>query len=104
MPQNNGEGEEEENDEGLKLIAEFLERHENQISLAIEAWIKNFEKASTRRLWVIFGVFPLAAIIVAITGYLTYTGKLSGDAFTFLIGSIVGYLFSYLKSIHTVNV
>ncbi len=101
---NENSEDEEEEDAGVEIISDFLKRHEKDISLAIQTWVKNFEKAATRRFWVIFGVFSLAALIIVLTGYLTFTGKLSSDAFTFLIGSIVGYMFSYLKTIHTVNI
>ena len=98
MPEGKPEDEFEE-DESMTVIAEFLQRHEKQIAMFLEAWAKNFERDPTRRLWVIFGVLALAGVTLILIGYLTVIGRVSSDAFTFLIGSVIGYLFSYLKNI-----
>ena len=36
------------------------------------------------------------SVVLAGMGFLTYTGKMSGESLVFLVGTIIGYLFSYM--------
>src|SRR3989442_1685459 len=39
----------------------------------------------------------IITLIVAVSGFLTYSGKLDGASFTFLLGLVVGYLLNFLR-------
>jgi len=38
----------------------------------------------------------IGAIVIGM-GFLTYTGKISGDSFVFVIGALLGYIFAFLE-------
>ena len=78
------------------LVSDFIARYEKPIGQAIEVYAKNAEKEPTRRLWQVFAVLVLVGLIVGIVGFLRYVNSVSGDAFAFLIGSIIGSLFGFL--------
>jgi hypothetical protein len=44
--------------------------------------------------WVAVSVVGL---IIAVSGFLTYKGKIDGSTFTFLLGLIVGYVLTFLR-------
>jgi len=39
----------------------------------------------------------VVVLIVAVSGFLTYKGKIDGSTFTFLLGLIVGYVLTFLR-------
>jgi hypothetical protein len=39
----------------------------------------------------------IITLIVVVSGFLTYSGKLDGASFTFLLGLVVGYLLNFLR-------
>lgn len=38
----------------------------------------------------------MVAIVLGM-GFLTYTGKVSGDSFVFVVGALIGYIFAFLQ-------
>ena len=60
---------------------------------AIEAF-RNYYLQKTTRL--VISSYTIVGITVVIAGILTYMGKISGETFSFLAGSIVGYIISVL--------
>ncbi len=92
---------EEEEDEFVEFLMDFLKRHEKQIGNIMEVWARNMEREPGRRVRMVFGIISLVGLTVGLIGWLTLVGRVSGDAFTFLIGSIIGYIFSYLRTLTT---
>ena len=45
---------------------------------------------------VTYFVLLMVAIVVGM-GFLTYTGKVSGDSFVFVVGALIGYIFAFLQ-------
>ncbi len=91
-----GDGEEED-ERFVDMLEGFLKRYEAQIGRAIDGWTKNMEKEPERKLRIVLAIVLLVAFSVFALAWLTLAGKVSGDAFAFLIGSVIGYLFSYLR-------
>ena len=91
------EPEDDSDDDDWDGLWIFLEDHKPEIGQIISAFAKNLEKGPGLKLRVMLAIFSLVAVIVLVLAWLTLDGVVSGDAFTFLIGSIVGYLFSFLK-------
>ncbi len=81
-----------------ELLGQFLQRHEEQIGKVITAIAKNMEegpKQRERNTWTVLGFMAGVVGIVSALGFLKV---ISGDSLTFLIGSIVGYSFSFLRT------
>jgi len=39
----------------------------------------------------------IVGIVVGVSGFLTYVGKIDGSTFTFLLGLVVGYVLSFIR-------
>ncbi|MEM3648525.1 MAG: hypothetical protein QW506_05105 [Thermoproteota archaeon] len=78
----------------------FWELHHQDISNLISAitkWIEWYPKEISRQnLRVTVAFVILLGMIVIIMGILTFYGKVTGEAFIFLIGALVGYIFAFL--------
>ena len=76
---------------------EFAEDHKDaitQIIAGVAASVKEGPKYKLRSTIVAF--ILLAAVVSMVTGLCLY-GRISGEALTFLMGTVIGYLFSFLK-------
>jgi len=81
-----------------ELLGEFLHRHEEQIGKVITAIAKNMEegpKERRRNTWLVLGFMVAIVGMVSVLGFLRL---ISGDSLTSLIGSVVGYSFSFLRT------
>ncbi len=74
------------------VIVKFLDDHKAGIDDMLREW----GKGGQRRGRSFIAVIVFLAGIVAGTGYLTILGVLPGEAFTFLVGTILIYLFNLL--------
>ena len=54
-------------------------------------------KKMPKLVWPVYGIMGL---VILASGYLTYQGRISGDTFAFLMGTIAGYLISVISK-HT---
>jgi sorbitol-specific phosphotransferase system component IIBC len=86
-----------EKDEDEDLISQFLERHEAQIGAIINAFAKNIEEGGKQRQRNLIVVMGFMIALVLIVSVLAYLHVLTGESVTFLIGSIIGYSFAFLK-------
>ncbi len=93
--------EDDGDDRFFDILGDFLKQYKDQVGRAIDAWARNMEKEPVRRLWITLFTIVLVGFSVGMIGYLTLVGRISSDAFTFLIGSIIGYIFSYLRLLTT---
>lgn len=89
------EGEDEE--EFWKALKGFFLEYKVQIGSLITAFAKNVERGPLLKFGAMIASFILIIIIIGILAYLGIIGVISGDAVAFLMGTIVGYLFSFLR-------
>lgn len=86
------EGEEEPELDLEKIIVKFLDDHKD----AIDSGLREWGKAGKRRGWMLLAILVFLGGIVVFTGYLTLVGSLPGEAFTFLVGTVLMYLFNLI--------
>ncbi len=84
-------------DEDEDIIAQFLQRHEPQIGAIITAFAKNIEEGQKHRQKNLLTVMGFMLSLVVIVSVLATLKVLTGESVTFLIGSIIGYSFAFLK-------
>lgn len=96
MPRD-AEDEEPQDDEIAKALKEFFTAYKDDIGTIIRAYGKNIEQGPKLKFKGMLAIFGLLVVIIATIGYLSILRIVSGDAVAFLIGSIVGYLFSFLR-------
>ena len=83
----------EEDDAFLELAREFM----REFKEPIKKWLEEAAKSGGRRTREMAMIMVFLAGIVAGTGILTYTRTLSGEAFAFLVGTILMYLFDIVR-------
>lgn len=86
---------EDENGEELPLgdlIREFLGDHKE----AIDDILRDWGKGARRHGYIVAGILAFLGGIVILTGLLTLWGVLPGEAFAFLVGTILMYLFNMI--------
>ena len=91
------EDEEPQDDEFIKALKEFFTAYRDDIGTIIRAYGKNIEQGPQMKFKGMLTIFGLLVVIIVTIAYLSITHIVSGDAVAFLIGSIVGYLFSFLR-------
>ena len=72
------------------VVSKFLEDHKE----AIDDVLRDWGKGGRRGGFVVAGILIFLGGIVALTGALTFWGILPGEAFAFLVGTILMYLFN----------
>jgi len=75
-----------------KVVLKFMDDHKEAIDSALRDW----GKGGKRRGWMIGAVMAFLGCIVLFTGILTAYSIISGEAFTFLVGAILMYLFNMI--------
>jgi hypothetical protein len=89
------------NPEGTKGLKEFIQ---GILETGLTIW---GEKILKRQLWYsiyrITVIVVLLGLIVWIATWLTSNGRLDAGAFTFLMGTIVGYILTFLTKIEQVS-
>ena len=83
----------DDNDEEMKLepiIVKFLEDHRQAIDDGLREWAKGGQ----RRGRALLAIMTFLGLIVLFTGLLTNARALSAEAFTFLVGTVLMYLFN----------
>lgn len=83
---------EEEDEAFANMIVKFLDDHKD----AIDTWLRESAKGGSRRGWALLAVMSFLGGIVLLTGILTYLHSLPGEAFTFLVGTVLMYLFNVI--------
>jgi hypothetical protein len=94
------EGEEEMEDEGedfMEALRDFFTTFRPEVGEIITAFAERMREGPKYKWKTTVGVFLLLAFIIAILAFLTFHEKVSGEGLAFLIGAIVGYLFTFLK-------
>jgi len=85
------------NPEGTKALKEFFQGVlETGLTFWGEKILKGQLRYSIYRITVVVG---LLVLIVGIATWLTSNGKLDAGAFTFLMGTIIGYILAFLTKI-----
>ena len=89
------------NPEGTKALKDFFQ---GLLETGLTLW---GEKILKGQLWYsiyrITVVVILLVLIVVIATWLTSTGRLDAGAFTFLMGTLIGYILSFLTKIEQVS-
>ncbi len=75
-----------------KVILKFMDDHKEAIGDMLRDW----GKGGRRRGMTVMAIIVFLAGIVGLTGYLTYLGRLPGEAFAFLVGTVLMYLFNLI--------
>ena len=78
-------------------IERFLVRHEPQIGTILTALAKGIEEGPKQRQKNLQLVMVFMLSFVVVVSVLAYLRVLTGESVTFLIGSIIGYSFAFLK-------
>jgi len=85
----------EEEERGFDLN-KFLDEYKEPISELIKSFALSLKENPKHKFRSTIAVFSLLGGIVLILSVLCWFGKISGEAVTFLIGTIIGYLFTFL--------
>ncbi len=89
---------EEEGEEAFwQALKEFLEDHKEDIGDVIKAYASNMMASLRQKGWTTAGVFILLGGVIGVIAYLALLGIVSGETVAFLVGAIVGYLFSFMR-------
>lgn len=98
MTVNHEDEEEEEAEEAFWLAAkQFLEDHKEDIGEIFKAYAENMKATVRQKGWTTIGVFLLLGGIIGTIAFLALRGIVSGETIAFLVGAIVGYLFSFMR-------
>jgi len=74
----------------------FLDDHREAISEIIKGIAVSVKESPKHKFRSMVAVFSLLGGIIIVISVLCVLGKISGEAVTFLIGTIIGYAFSFL--------
>ena len=86
-----------QNENFIKLISEHSEPLISLIRESSEKWLQ-FKKSNVGfNIKMSFFAIAVVFLIVGISGWLTYLGKIDGSTFTFLLGLIVGYVLTFIR-------
>ncbi len=89
---------EEEGEEAFwQALKEFLEDHKEDIGDVIKAYASNMKASLRQKGWTTAGVFILLGGVIGVIAFLALLGIVSGETVAFLVGAIVGYLFSFMR-------
>jgi len=91
------EDDEEDEDEFWKMAKELFVAYKDQIGKIIDAFAKNVERGPVLKFRTSVMTFALIILVILVVAYLGILHIISGDAVAFLVGSVIGYLFSFLK-------
>jgi len=91
------EDEESQDDEFIKALKEFFTAYKDDIGTIIRAYGKNIEQGRQMKFEGMLTIFGLLVVMIITIAYMGIMHIVSRDAVAFLIGSIVGYLFSFLR-------
>ncbi len=87
------DGDDEQPDFDLeKVVLKFMDDHREAIGSMLREW----GKGGKRRGWMLGGIMGFLGFVVLFTGILTTYSILSGEAFTFLVGTVLMYLFNLI--------
>lgn len=75
----------------------FLGDHKEAISEIIKGVSTSMVETPKHKFRSTLAIFTLLGIVILLSSVLCYVGKISGEAVTFLMGTIVGYLFTFLQ-------
>lgn len=75
-----------------KVALKFLDDHRD----AIDSMLREWGKGGKRRGWMLGAIMVFLGAVVLFTGFLTAQAILSGEAFTFLVGTVLMYLFNLI--------
>ena len=75
-----------------KIVLQFLDDHRD----AIDSMMREWGKGGRRRGRTIVAIMGFLGFVVLFTGVLTANSILSGEAFTFLVGTVLMYLFNLI--------
>lgn len=74
----------------------FLDDHKEAISKIIGGIATVMTESPKHKFRSMIATFLLLGGIIAVLSALCWLGKISGEAVTFLMGTIIGYLFTFL--------
>src|SRR3990172_5551409 len=75
-----------------KVVLRFLDDHKDAIDSVLREW----GKGGRRRGLMLGAIMSFLAFVVLFTGILTASSVISGEAFTFLVGTVLMYLFNLI--------
>ncbi len=81
----------------INTIADRVEPVLKIVTTIAERYLKAQQSRAdhnTKMAWVAVAVVTL---VVSVSGFLTYVGKVDGSTFTFLLGLIVGYILTFIR-------
>ncbi len=87
-----GDDEERSDFDLEKVLLKFLDDHKD----AIDSVLRDWGKGGKRRGWMLGAIMTFLGLVVLFTGILTAQAILSGEAFTFLVGTVLMYLFNLI--------
>jgi hypothetical protein len=64
-----------------------------------ESRTKYFQQASKHNRNMLYVMILFLAVVIAFMSLLTYLGTVSGDALLFLVGTVTGYMISFIQKL-----
>lgn len=81
----------------INTIADRVEPVISIITTITERSLKSKESESRFRTKMSIGAAIVIIFVVLVAGGLTYVGRVDGSTFSFLLGTIVGYVLTYIR-------
>ncbi len=98
MAEDEGEEREEDEEDAFgEMLKQFLEEYREPIGEILRAYAHNMKATLRQKGWTTLGVFLLLVGMVAAISLLAWQRIVTGEAVAFVVGAVVGYLFSFLR-------
>lgn len=81
----------------IKTIAEKADPIIKLLQATMESYQKGQEREVKFSKHMAWTALTVVIVIIGVSGFLTYHGKIEGSTFTFLLGLIVGYVLTFVR-------
>jgi hypothetical protein len=81
----------------LTVIAEKADPIVKLLSTSISGYQQGKEREVKHQRYMALVAVSVVVLIVGVSSFLTYRGKIDGSTFTFLLGLIVGYVLTFVR-------
>jgi hypothetical protein len=81
----------------VNVVAEKADPIVKLLSTTFDSYQKGKEREAKIQMHMAWVAVSVVVLIVAVSGFLTYHGKIDGSTFTFLLGLIVGYVLTFVR-------
>jgi hypothetical protein len=99
QPQQMAKGNEDGFTRLIEAIVPLADRYLTLKQNESESRTKYFQQASKHNRNMLYVMILFLAVVIAFMSLLTYLGTVSGDALLFLVGTVTGYMISFIQKL-----